>query len=405
MRTIPVLAMAAALSIPGAAQEMMHGDEPGAPPILINGDMAALESGEPRKDLNCSVTSNKPSLGFDLKFHSEYLVSLPIRELDGPGNFLSIVFRVQPKSVPAASPVYFKQQFRVPKIDDTSGAIALQGKFDLGEGSYRVDWLMRDFAGRLCTSSWDVDAALAPKDKPVVLALAANSIRPSQEEKFQAEPPVARAEGRAPLSVKVLMNFAPERPDSAALNPQDRAALVSILRDISRNPQIGTFSLVAFNIQAQKVLYRQNAADQIDFPDLGEALKSKLRLGTVDLSQLSQKHGDTEFLSTLIHDETADGSKLDGLIFVGPKAMLDENVPEDDLKEIGGLDYPVFYLNYNPDPMATPWKDAIGRMVKFFKGREFTISGPRDLWTAVSDTVSRMTKLKQERLAGTPTGQ
>ena len=65
---------------------------------------------------------------------------------------------------------------------------------------------------------------------------------------------------------------------------------------IAREPRIHKFSIVAFNMQEQRVIYRQEAASQIDFPALGKALRS-LNLGTVDLKRLTQKHGDTEFLT------------------------------------------------------------------------------------------------------------
>src|SRR5207247_9482156 len=68
-------------------------------------------------------------------------------------------------------------------------------------------------------------------------------------------------------------------------------ALVATLRSIAREPRIGRFSIVAFNMQEQKVLYRQEASEQIDFPALGDALNS-LKLGTVDLKRLSQKRSE-----------------------------------------------------------------------------------------------------------------
>ncbi len=74
------------------------------------------------------------------------------------------------------------------------------------------------------------------------------------------------------LNVKVLVNFAPQDSLSAALQPLDTTALVSILRTISRDPRIGKFSVVAFNMQEQKVIYRQDDASRIDFPALGTAL-------------------------------------------------------------------------------------------------------------------------------------
>jgi hypothetical protein len=51
-------------------------------------------------------------------------------------------------------------------------------------------------------------------------------------------------------------------------------------------------------------------------------------------------------------------------------------------------------MNYNLYPQLTPWRDSISRAVRYFKGQEYTISRPRDLWFAVSEMVSRIVKLK-----------
>jgi len=205
--------------------------------------------------------------------------------------------------------------------------------------------------------------------------------------------------------VKVLINFAPQNALSATLQPLDTAALVWILRSISREPRIGKFSLIAFNMQEQRVIYRQEDADRIDFPALGDALKS-LNLGTVDLKRLSEKHGDTDFLSELIQKEVGtDKYHPDALIFAGPKVMLDANVPQDSLKQIGNVEFPVFYMNYNLNPQAVPWKDAISRAVRAFRGTEYTISRPRDLWFAVSEMVSRIVKSRNGKQSTAISGQ
>ncbi|MGH9662249.1 MAG: acetyltransferase, partial [Bryobacteraceae bacterium] len=67
------------------------------------------------------------------------------------------------------------------------------------------------------------------------------------------------------------------------------------------------------------------------------------------------------------------------------------------LREVGEVEYPVFYMNYNFNPAANPWRDAIGNTVKFFKGQEYTISRPRDLWHAWTDIVTRVLKFKVGR--------
>jgi len=359
---------------------------------IFNTDLAVFESGEVRKDLACTVTPAKPVLGFDLRFHAGYDVTIPLKELAGSENSLNILFRAAPQNHPD-QPIYFTQHIRVPKLEDEAkGDAFLQGGFDLGEGNYHIDWLMRDRSERVCSFSWDSEATLAAKDRSINLAIGPGEIQRTDREQFKEEPPVQRTSNETPLNVKVLVNFAPQDSASAALQPVDTSALVSILRSISREPRIGKFSIVAFNMQEERVVYRQEGADRIDFPALGEAINS-LNLGTVDLKRLSEKHGDTDFLAGLVRREVGSSkSHPDALIFAGPKVMLDSNVPPDALKEAGEVNFPVFYMNYNLNPQAVPWKDAISHTVHFFRGYEYTITHPRDLWFAVSEMVSRIVK-------------
>lgn len=378
------------------AQTPVHGSGPGGNVRMVATDWAILETQEPRKDLPCTVTPIKPIVGFDLRFHSGYEVTVPLKELAGSDNLLTMLFRVTPADR-RDEPSYFVQRIRVPSIEaDASGNAFLQGVFDLGEGSYHVDWLMRDRSERVCSSYWDTEAELAPKDKDLAITLAHDAIQPAETEPFKDEPPVERLQNEPPLNVKILVNFAPENEQSAALHPVDTTALVSIMRGIFREPRIGKFSVVAFNLQEQRVLYRQENENRIDFPALGSALHS-MKLGTVDLKRLSNKNGETEFLTSLIQQELGGEDHPDALIFAGPKALLDESVPRDTLKEVGDVEYPVFYMNYNLQPQNTPWRDAIGRAVKFFRGYEFTISKPRDLWAAVTDMVTKIVRFRTTR--------
>ena len=377
---------------------------PGGAINLYNTDLAVMEQGEPRKDLACTVTPSKPLMGFDLRFHTGYEVTIPLRELVGSDNLLTIVFRVAPTNQPEQYS-YFLQRIRVPAIEENpKGDAFLQGSFQVGEGDYHVDWLMRDRSERVCSFYWNTQAELIQKDRQMALSIAPNVIQREEGEQFKEEPPIQRIQEQ-PLNVKVLMNFAPQNALSATLQPLDTAALVWILRSIAREPRIGKFSLIAFNMQEQRVIYRQDDADRIDFPALGDALKS-LNLGTVDLKRLGEKHGDTEFLSDLIQKEVgSDKFHPDALIFAGPKVMLDANVPQDSLKQIGNVEFPVFYMNYNLNPQTVPWKDAISRAVRAFRGTEYTISKPRDLWFAVSEMVSRIVKSRNGKQSASISSQ
>lgn len=399
------LLLSACLSGPGASAQTVLRDSSPVPLNIFPSDLAVLEAGELRKDLPCTVTPQKPQLGFDLRLHAGYDVAVPMDEFAGAENLLTIVFRVTP-AARKNEPVYFEQKVRVPFInEDARGNATLAGAFDVGEGAYHVDWLMRDRAERVCAANWDTAAELQPRDRDVALTMPPNDVQRTEAETFQEEPPVQRANGQAPLNVKVLINFGPEDALAPALHEVDTSALVSILRSISRDPHFGRFSLVAFNMQEQRVMYRLEDADKIDFPALGTAL-SALRLGTVNLHQLSDKHADTGFLSQLIRQEIGDArNHPDALIFAGPKVMLDQNVSIETLRDIGTVNFPMFYMNYNSNPQQTPWRDAIGRTVRFFHGVEYTITRPRDLWYAVNEMCSRIVKSRNEKATASISSQ
>ncbi len=379
--------------------------QPGEHVTLMPSDMAILETDSDRKDLPCTVTPRKADLGFDLRFHSGYDVAIPMGELVGSGEVLTILFRVYSQGDKAHG-AYFVQHFQVPPLDgDVKGDALLGGGIDVGEGKYHVDWLMRDRTERLCSSSWDVEAALAPKDKPIPLFLGPNEIAQSLAEPFVNDS-TARSGGvvEQGLNVKLLVNFAPQNLVSAALRRSDTDALVTILKAIERDPHVSHISLVAFNIEEGRIVYRQDSAEEIDFPSLGKALET-MKLGTVNVVRLEQKHSETDFLANLIEKEVGNATHPDAVIFAGPKAMLDADVPQDDLRRIGDIECPVFYMNYNLNPQAVPWKDSISHAIKAFKGTEYTISRPRDLWFSTTEMLNRIVRSKRDRaLARAATG-
>ena len=365
---------------------------------MLPSDLAILEADDSRKDLPCTVTPRKADLGFDLRFHTGYDVTIPLNELDGDGeDILSIVFRVF-KDGDQLHPQFFSQHIRVPVIeDDAKGRAALEGGFDLGEGSFHVDWLMRDRSERVCSSSWDVEASLPLRDRQMSLFLPPGRIDQMLFQPFVDDPSLHRLESTPDsINVKVLVNFAPQSKDAASLQPTDTTALVSILRAIDRDSRVQHVSLVAFNLQEQRILFRQELAEHIDFVALGKAIQD-VKPGVVDLNRLSQKHGDTDFLASLMEKEVGVKNEPDAVIFAGPKALLDADVPQEDLRRIGDIECPLFYMNYNLFPQAIPWHDAISHAVHFFKGTEYTISKPRDLWFATNEMVGRIVSSKHLR--------
>ena len=103
---------------------------------LLSSDSAVLDLEENRKDLPCTVTSVKPMLGFDLRFHSGYEITVPLHELSGDGNLLTIIFRVSTSD--KDSPVYFSQKYNVPNLDADANDIPIETIEIAHEGLERI---------------------------------------------------------------------------------------------------------------------------------------------------------------------------------------------------------------------------------------------------------------------------
>jgi hypothetical protein len=354
-------------------------------------DLAILAAEEARKDLPCTVTPVKPVLGFDFRFRAGYEVTVPLKELADQAGRLVMVFQV----VHPDQPFYLWQRLSVPQIEgDAKGGADLQGAFSVGEGKYHVSWLMRDRSGRVCSSSWDMEASLPSRDKPMPLDIAPDTVLSIELDPFREDPAVQRTGQADGLDLKVIVNFAPQDSSAAVLGAADADALLSILRSMARDPRVKKFSLVVFNMQEQRVIYRQEEASRIDFPALGKTVKA-LKLGRIDVKRLAQKHADAEFLAGLMTAEIrGNPDQPDAVIIAGPKVAMDDALPADALRQLGEVKFPVFYMDFNLDPTANPWRDAIGNAVRALKGAEYAISRPRDVFFAWSEIAGRIVKSK-----------
>jgi hypothetical protein len=395
LRGAGLLILGAALtSVPASSQWILDFSRLGGGSAvrIVNTDLAVLESPENRTDILCKVTPEKPELAFDMRFHGSYRVTIPLRDLAGDGDQLRVLMRITPLGN-SERQIYMVDRFTVPHIEEEApGEASLPGGFAMGPGRYKVDWLMRDRRERVCSSHWEFEAKVGSDQEDLPLSLEPNIIAERPNDYFREGPPVERAPADQLLHVKILVNFSPSNPRESSLKPWDVDAIVAILRGIVREPQIGRFSIVAFNMQEERIIYREDNVDRIDFPALGQAVEN-LKLGTVDLRRLQDPQSDTHFLTGLLAAELGpQNPQPDAIIIAGPKLMLEKRVPQQALKEAGSAGCPIFYLNYNLNPRTNPWRDAIGSALRVYKnGLEYTITLPRDLGNALADMMGRMT--------------
>lgn len=373
------------------AQSVIPGLEPGGTGHLLPSDSAILDLHVPRRDFPCTINFFKPELGMDFMFHTGYRVRIPIRELGGEANVLTIVFRVYADEHEDKAS-HFVQKFKVPSMrENATGEAALDGTFRLGEGKYHLDWLVRDIDERVCASFWDLEAKIDANQAVLAEAVPKNIVEPSGN--VFAQPFTAdEKESGGPLYLRIIVNVAPQDIGRATLAPADLQTLAAILHRIAREPQVGRYSLVACSLPGRQVLYRQENEPQLRLPRLGDALRT-LSLGKVDVKDLAMRNGETQFLADLIRNELKK-DRPDAVIFVGPKCPLDSNVSSEIIADLKAIGIPVFYLTYTNNPLQYPWRDAIGHVVKELRGFQYTITYPRDLFNAWSDVLSRILKAK-----------
>jgi hypothetical protein len=369
-------------------------ESPGGTPYLHPTDLATLEAGIPRNDLNCAVTTLKPKLGLDFVFHAGFDVSVPTKdmELSVLGNDLAVVFRITSQNSPQ-QPIYMSQRLHIPARRNEPGksVVEMEGSFVVGEGKYHVDWLLRDKTDHICFSSWDMEAKLGSKEASIKPRIAPGSIQAVDADPFREE--IAAARELDPANVDIIVNFGPRDSASAALDPGDVRAIMAILRQIAREPRIGAHSLLACSTPVSQVLYQQETSAGVDFPSIGESLKS-LKLGLVSAKDLAVKNSRASFIGNVIK-KVSSNPDSEALILIGPKMGQEPGGPREIAGALKELNKPVFYMSYDSDPISNPWRDLIGSAVKQAHGNEYGITTPRDLCDAWSDIVSRIARSKR----------
>ena len=361
---------------------------------ILAGDRAVLSSEVDRTDLQCRVEPLEPRMDFELKFQAGYLIHVPMAELASDGDRLSVLFRIRPLTAQAAgekadAALYFTQYFDVPPIEeDAKGSVTLPGRYVLGPGRYRIDWLMRDRVGRVCSAHWETQAASLERYEELAAAATAHTIAANRRDIFVDEPPVMRS-GKRPAHVRLVLNLSPLEPSKPKLSEYDLASLMAMMRALHREPGIGLFSVTAILAGREEIVYDAPRLSRIDFKALGEAVEG-IAAGTVDFAALRDTESGGRFLAGVLNRALSGGENhADAVIVLGPKTAPDNRIPEE-LLDIAGKHPPVFHFAYNRNPRSYPWRGAIGNALRPLGAVEYRIARPKDFGAALTDFVRRL---------------
>lgn len=340
----------------------------------------ANASAEPA--FSCSVHPLPPHLNFDFRFQAGYSLSVPLKAYSGAGKGFSTVIRITPHE-PDLHPIYLAQTVNLPEIPaKTRAEMQLAGGYFLGEGKYTMDLLLVDQAGRSCRKHWRTEVKRSGGNRSIPIAISSGHVAPFRFDTWKGISEHHKTDLSHPLRLTVLFHVAPLFRRSTSLRAYDQEMLLSSLASILEQIPYTQLKLVAFNLDQQMELFRQDNFDSDGWDKLLEAME-KLQLAKVSYDVLAHRSGHVDLLRKLIDEELAATGRSDAVIFLGPTARQSDKpaiLPHRD-----AMAQPLFfYFEYKPYWFRGPdFPDVVYHMTRALAGKVFRIHSPSEFASAI----------------------
>jgi hypothetical protein len=343
--------------------------------------------------LKCSIERIRPTLDFALRFRAGFLVHCPLAEFDHKETIVAIYARVTPE---AKTPVLLGEGYRLPTITPAmlsrlghrrlnNTFFNMSGGFTVGEGAYLVEVLALDDRNRMCRKQWRIKAARDGRQRPAPLLIEPDTVRPLLEIPGEVGPP-ERGKG---LRLTILLDAAPINPRQARLRAWDRAFLLSSLWTLLRQTPSTSVRLVAFNLDQQSEIFRQDRFDRAALTRLGMDLQS-LELETVSVKVLQRS--ESEFLANLVNQEIGTDEPSDAVVILGPATRFTRKTRPEMLKKASDGGPRFFNFEYYPWHGAE-FPDAVEYLTHALHGTTYKIHSPGELGQAIQKMLA---ELKQD---------
>ncbi|HTS46340.1 MAG TPA: hypothetical protein VMH05_00265 [Bryobacteraceae bacterium] len=366
------------------------------PQSLVNSTRAAqlAENFDSRKDdqpLRCEVTPIQPQLNFSFRFQAGYVVRVPMKQFAGAGHRWTVLTRVTPADGGPAA--LLSARYRLPSVPKTKSVAEWGGLFWVGEGSYRVEWLLYDEAHRVCRKQWKIETKLNAGERGIAAGIAPGRVaqvsfrRWSAQDRSGADLPTLRR-------LTLFLHAAPLFPRSTRFRVQDRLILLGSLASLLESVPARTVRLVIFNLDQQKELFRRDVFTPDDFDQAAQSL-SGLQLQLVDYSVLKNARGHVHLLADLMNEQLNAPDPSDAVIFLGPATRYFDKLPQASLSEPSNESPRFFYFQYKPYVRArAEVADSIELAVKKVHGKKLDIRTPNDFARAIRQVESQVVARK-----------
>jgi hypothetical protein len=357
-----------ALAAPTKAQSLLAPRDLPEANRLIDSDSKA-----PQSQLKCDVQIRKPFVDFDFRFVSLFEVSASLAQFV-PGRRIQLLLRVTPTE---GKPVLLANSFRIPQVPPNLAAsfkphrfgVNVSGGFATGAGRYQVELLVLDDGGRSHYKKWNVEAKNNSKDS-ISPVLARSAVAPLIRDRWNGK---LDPKG---FRLTVLLDATAHGVRSA--NFGERFLLQQMLASLLRDVPCASVRVVAFNIDQEKEVFRDEDFGAGGFARLSAALRN-LQVAVVSYRSL-QRGSSTKFLAGLVQQEVSAPS--DAVIFLGSNMHVLEKPSKatEESLDPGPAHFFYFeYIGYRQFHFA----DSIEYLTQDLHGAVFHITSARDFGTAL----------------------
>ena len=370
-----VIVASAAVTFPLAAQFRMSPD---------SAARASAQIDDPTKSeaIDCEVSRLKPFLDFSFRFSGGYIIRCPVRVFEGKPATVRTYVRITPA---AGKPLLLQDTYSIPamppdmrprtNIHALRNMIEISGGFSLGEGEYKVDLLITDNSERALRHHWRIKAVRNHSEREVEVVMKPDTVAPVSTRPWDGRPV---ADGKK-VRITVLLDAAPTNPYSSKLHAWDRAFLLDSLSSLLRQIPWESVRLVAFNLDQQREIFREDKLDRPAFFRLARELR-QLELGTVSYSVLKKQQGWADLLADITNREVLTDQPSDLVIFLGPVTRIAQKIPADILEQPKSNGPRFFYLEYYPVwRQGSEFSDSINFLTSARNGSTIKIHSPGEL--------------------------
>ncbi|HKU27296.1 MAG TPA: hypothetical protein VJQ54_17625 [Candidatus Sulfotelmatobacter sp.] len=359
-------------------------------------DARSIE-GEP---LKCQIRQQQPILDFAFRYDVGYVVRCPVKEFEGKASTVLTFVRVTPEGGTSKilgeayglgeMPAGTRARVDLKKL---KAEFDFSGGFSAGEGRYVVDLLVaHKESGRACRKSWKVSVSRKHGEAKVPITVPERTAVPMMFYPWSGKP---EAIGTG-LRITVLLDAAPIYPFAQKLRAWDRSFLLSTLSTVLDHIACESVRVVAFNLDQQREIFRDELRDQPGLIRLNQAMRD-LELGTVSYQVLQRHAGANELLARLARTEQGEANPSDLVILLGPHTRYTDKVPPYIFEGLRKSDTDApqfFYLEYMPFWLrGAEFADNLEQVTKAVGGKSYRFYSPADL----ADSIRKITEMQQNR--------